>query len=83
MQLDAFLPGLSLAFEYHGAQHFQDVNGLFQPSRVYRQRDEEKRKLCVEWDITLVEVPYWWNGTEENLKHIINSAQSEGRRLIQ
>jgi hypothetical protein len=30
-------------------------------------RDEEKRSLCDQYGITLIEVPYWWNGKQDSL----------------
>ena len=71
MELDVFIPSLSLAFEYQGKQHYQEV-GVFNPSRTYQQRDEEKRILCASNNIKLIEVPYWWNRTQESLREMIN-----------
>lgn len=35
------------------------------------KKDEEKRKYCKENHITLIEVPFWWNGALESLKATI------------
>lgn len=73
MQLDVFIPSKSLAFEYQGIQHFQEV-GVFNPARTYQQRDEEKRVLCASNDIKLIEVPYWWNRTQQSLQEMISTS---------
>ena len=72
MQLDVFIPSKNLAFEYQGQQHFEDV-GIFGPSRVYQQRDDEKRALCAANNIKLIEVPYWWNRTREGLQDMMST----------
>jgi hypothetical protein len=72
MQLDVFIPSKSLAFEYQGKQHYEEV-GMFSPTRTYQQRDEEKRILCSSNNIKLIEVPYWWNRTQESLQEVIQS----------
>ena len=73
MQLDVFIPSRSLAFEYQGQQHYEDVGG-FSPTKTYQQRDEEKRALCAANNIKLIEVPYWWNRTQESLQEMIVSS---------
>ena len=67
IELDVYLPEENLAFEYHGQQHYVDIYEM--GSRwIQRQRDEEKRKICKESNITLVEVPYWWDFEESSLR---------------
>jgi len=58
--LDIFIPDHLLAFEYHGEQHYKDIN-IFIPQRMYSIRDSQKRMLCKQHAITLIEIPYWWN----------------------
>ena len=73
MQLDVFIPSRSLAFEYQGQQHYEEV-GVFQPTETYQQRDEEKRILCAANNIKLIEVPYWWNRSQESLQEIMSQS---------
>ena len=73
MQLDVFIPSKSIAFEYQGKQHYEDI-GVFSPSKTYQKRDEEKRTLCASNNIKLIEVPYWWNRSQESLQEIIKPA---------
>ena len=72
VQLDVYIPARSLAFEYHGKQHYEEV-GVFSPTRTYQQKDEEKRTLCASNNIRLIEVPYWWNRTQESLEEMMNT----------
>ena len=60
MELDVFVPSLNLAFEYQGEQHF-DENPLFGPSDAVKRRDQQKMEACRQNNITLVEIPFWWN----------------------
>jgi hypothetical protein len=66
MQLDVFLPSESLAFEYQGRQHYFDAYSLG-PHWAYQRRDMEKKTSCEENGITIIEVPYWWDGNKESL----------------
>ena len=76
MELDIFLPKEQLAFEYQGEQHFHDLYCMGS-SWQQKQRDEEKRIACREKEITLIEVPYWWNKETSSLASTIHK-QREG-----
>lgn len=59
--LDVWIPSLSVAVEYHGAQHFQAVE-FFGGEAAFQknlERDERKRTLCKENGIRLMEIS--WN----------------------
>ncbi len=66
IELDIFVPFLSLALEYQGSQHYRQHFQFGNPSQVQR-RDEEKLKICNEAGITLVLVPYWWDTKKQSL----------------
>ena len=66
MQFDVYLPQQHLAFEYQGEQHYQDIFALG-PQWRYLERDEAKRKACSEHNITLIEIPYWWDNQKSSL----------------
>lgn len=76
MTFDAFIPEVRLAFEYHGEQHFRDTM-IYGLSAMYGSRDTEKRMACAEANITLVEVPYWWDDDQESLKTTIHLARPD------
>ena len=42
-----------------------------------RKRDQEKRESCLESDITLIEIPYWWDNQLESLVATINQRRSD------
>ena len=44
---------------------------------VYADRDEEKKRACAKAEITLIEVPYWWDRTKESLAATIHKARSD------
>jgi len=60
--LDVFVESANLAVEYHGIQHFFDVNTLNE-SVIQTDRDAVKAVTCARRGIALVEVPYWWDLT--------------------
>jgi hypothetical protein len=60
MRLDIFLPELALAIEYQGQQHYQPVSAFGGEEGYVRiqERDDEKRLLCQENGVNLVDVRY-------------------------
>ncbi len=76
MELDIFLPKEQLAFEYQGEQHFHYVYHLRTPLQQ-KQKDEEKRGACREKEITLVEVPYWWDKETSSLVAAIHKERKD------
>lgn len=69
MELDLYIPSLGIAFEYQGQQHYQ--KSIFGDKGEQQIRDSEKKEACKKAGITLIEVPYWWDGTEEDLRKFI------------
>jgi len=60
MRLDIFLPELALAIEYQGQQHYQPVSAFGGEEGYARvqERDAEKRRICQENGVNLVDVRY-------------------------
>ena len=72
VQFDIFLVNLNIAIEYHGRQHYEDIpNAGFASLEMYQNRDEEKAKLCKEYGIKLIVIPYWWDCNVDSLKNTI------------
>lgn len=61
LELDCYNEEIAIAVEYNGKQHY-DYVPFFHKTRdaFYNQkyRDEMKRRLCKENNVTLIEVPY-------------------------
>jgi hypothetical protein len=73
MELDVYVPELSLAIEYQGAQHYRIAWGDEETFAHLQQRDAEKKAACINANILLIEVPYdKWDGTVEGLLSIIS-----------
>ncbi len=76
MEFDIFLPKENIAFEYQGEQHYADlyhIGTLWQQ----KQRDKEKRKACKEREITLIEVPFWWDEQISSLAATIHKEKND------
>jgi hypothetical protein len=71
MELDIFIPSLSLAFEYQGEQHYRNnaIIGNFEASQI---RDQEKQAKCRQFGITLLHIPYWWKKDKEYLEELVH-----------
>jgi len=61
LELDCYNKELQLAVEYNGIQHYE-FSPFFHKNKDQFQnqkyRDEMKKRLCLEHNITLIEVPY-------------------------
>ena len=77
MELDIFLPKEQLAFEYQGRHHFRDVYHLGTPWHQQKKRDKEKRIACRANEITLIEIPYWWNKETSSLASTIHKQRED------
>lgn len=60
MELDGYCKELNLAFEYHGIQHYKEIDFFHRKTLLDRRRkdDETKRLLCKQNCVTLIEIPY-------------------------
>ena len=63
LQLDGYNPELRLAFEYHGAQHYEPDNyfhfGDVTKFHGQQERDNRKEQLCAQAGVRLLVVPYF------------------------
>lgn len=69
LELDIFLPGRRLAFEYQGQQHFFPITAWGGKSGLtnLRARDRKKRQLCERLGIQLVAIDFTEPLTEEHI----------------
>eukprot|EP01120_Amphizonella_sp_Union-15-10_P007431 TRINITY_DN2506_c0_g1_i1.p1 TRINITY_DN2506_c0_g1~~TRINITY_DN2506_c0_g1_i1.p1 ORF type:complete len:120 (-),score=17.04 TRINITY_DN2506_c0_g1_i1:181-540(-) len=83
LELDIFVPSLSMALEYQGAQHFHS-KPFFGSRLNYERKDREKRDLCKRFGISLIEVRYFW-GDSDNLLDFLGERRPDvfwnGKRL--
>jgi hypothetical protein len=58
---DIFFINHNIAIEYNGIQHYEPVEYFGGINAFIKQvdRDNRKRKLCLENNCTLIEIPYW------------------------
>ena len=67
VQFDIFMVQRNIAIEYHGKQHYEDIPTLFSSLEMYQYRDSEKRRLCNQFKIDLIIIPYWWDNKLSSL----------------
>jgi len=68
IELDIFLPNISLCFEYNGLHHYRwSSMSCSMAVNLQQRRDQEKRVLCTSNGWTIIEIPYWWNLRESSL----------------
>jgi len=72
VEIDIFIPELKLGFEYQGEHHFEENSRAgFGSIEEQKFRDEKKIKICSEFGISIIIIPYWWNNNIESLKATI------------
>lgn len=55
-----------------GEQHYKDIDITLNTLLKKRQEiDQLKREICKKEGITLIEVPYWWDGLKSSLVTMI------------
>jgi len=74
MELDIFIPNLSLALEYNGEYHYKATIHF---GLNVRRRDEKKLSICRERGITLLVIPYWWNTSLESIAETIRKERPD------
>ncbi len=68
--LDMYIPSLKTAIEYQGIQHYHPV-GFFGGEEALEQRktlDQQKKLLCEENEVRLIEWPYDMEPTDKNIR---------------
>lgn len=78
MELDGYCESLKLAFEHQGEQHYRAVEHFNRRDETLTLRiedDEQKRALCNQHGVTLVEIPYSVR-SERILEWIVESIRS-------
>ena len=71
--LDLFIPSLQTAIEYQGIQHYRPVD-FFGGEEALLQRqelDRQKRTLCEENNVRLIEWPYSLEPTDRNIREAL------------
>lgn len=80
-ELDGYNEALKLAFEYHGIQHYEQVDFFYSRGDMNLndriERDRLKEKMCVEKGIDLLVIPYTIE-PEDQMNFIVNELFSKG-----
>lgn len=85
LELDGYCDELKIAFEYQGKQHYSFIKYLHkQPEthKAQKRRDDQKRSLCKERKIDLLEIPYHVNDLEPFIRGQLESVGVECSETI-
>lgn len=77
IELDIFIPSLSLAFEHHGEQHYQSQDFISKQLQERMVKDRERRMKCDMAGITLIEIPYWVQLKSEDIQATIHRVRPD------
>lgn len=71
--LDLYIPSLRTAIEYQGIQHYHPVEffGGEEALSLRQELDQQKRKLCDENQVRLIEWPYGLDPTDRNIREAL------------
>ena len=75
--LDLYIPSLQTAIEYQGIQHYLPVEffGGEDALKERKELDDQKRQLCEENQVRLIEWPYDIEPTNTNLQKMLTAAE--------
>ena len=76
LEVDLFMPGVNVAIEYQGEQHYDEIPSGFCPIDFYQSHDQLKHHLCKLQSIHLISVPYWSSFSPSSLVPFLSSSLS-------
>eukprot|EP00026_Physarum_polycephalum_P001892 Phypoly_transcript_01895.p1 GENE.Phypoly_transcript_01895~~Phypoly_transcript_01895.p1 ORF type:complete len:897 (+),score=113.58 Phypoly_transcript_01895:334-3024(+) len=68
LELDVWLPNLNVAFEFQDPYHYTTTWDSQIPLQAVQKKDIIKQQLANAAGVTLVVVPFWWDGLKESLR---------------
>ena len=73
--LDLYIPSLKLAIEYQGIQHYMPIDffGGEEALTLRQELDRQKKQLCEENGVHLIEWPYSCEPTDRNVREVLSS----------
>lgn len=71
MEFDLYFDDIQLAIEYQGLQHYYDTF-IYGDNQKVTSRDEQKAFICGMRMLTLIEVPWWWSESVDELNTTIS-----------
>ena len=71
--LDLYIPSLETGIEYQGIQHYRCVDffGGEEALAARKDLDQQKKQLCLENHVRLIEWPYTMDPTDSNVKKVL------------
>jgi len=87
LELDGYNERLKLAFELNGPQHYYPIYGI-EKLVIQQEFDDMRRKACNKRNITLIEIPYNFDGLNDSIdeeklqKFIIKNFEQLSRKKL-
>jgi len=76
MTFDVYIPALKIIAEYQGFHHYYD-HYLYGDVVAQKERDKQKRVICVNQNINYLEIPFWWKRDKESVLAIIHQVRPD------
>lgn len=83
LEIDAYHPKMKVGIEYNGLQHYKYPNIYHKTEEEFKnlqERDILKRKICVDYSIKLIEIPYYIDTCEIKNEKQVNIKRSNNHR---
>ena len=73
--LDLYIPSLNTAIEYQGIQHYLPIEFFGGEEALLKRKelDQQKKELCQNNQVNLIEWPYSFEPTDRNIQKILRS----------
>ena len=69
LRFDFYIDSLKVAIEFNGKQHYEEIPFFNSSLEEYVERDIRKKKYCLENNIELIVIPYFY--TDEQIKECL------------
>eukprot|EP00026_Physarum_polycephalum_P001669 Phypoly_transcript_01671.p1 GENE.Phypoly_transcript_01671~~Phypoly_transcript_01671.p1 ORF type:complete len:1064 (+),score=159.93 Phypoly_transcript_01671:260-3193(+) len=67
LEIDVYLPEIGLGFEYQDPHHYFHTSYGSSTLTEYQARDKHKQELAKTKNITIINVPFWWDWSVDSL----------------
>ena len=73
LEIDIYIPSLRLAIEFNEKHHYSTLEQSHVPLQQIKNKDKSKREIIEVAGLTLITIPYWWDGTLPRYVTVLSS----------